>query len=146
MIILIKLFILLSVWSSFFYASGVWLMAATMGRANPLLVFGIPLVFLMFGLGLTYIIYNFQNYIVLYIIFLLILVNVIANVITKKKRQREIDKHNEENRKRWLRKKPAIEKKLKDLEERLKKGDKKVSSVEIRKLKSDLEYINNIKV
>jgi len=39
--------------------------------------------------------------------------------------------------------KPAIEKKLKELEERLKKGDKS-ASIEIRKLKRDLEYINNM--
>lgn len=115
MMILIKLFILLSVWSSFLYASGIWLMSATMGGANSLLVFGIPLAFLMFGLVLTYIIYNFQNYIVLYIIFLLILVSVIANVIIVTKKKRERDKHNKENDKRWLRKikKPTIEKKLK---------------------------------
>ena len=146
MIILIKLFILFFVWSSFYYASVIWLMIAGMGRANPLKMYGIPLAFLMFGLGLTKFIYNYENRIVLYLIFLLLLVSVIVNAIIERKKKREREK-------RWLLRKPTFEKKLKELEERLKKGDKSASlKNEIRALKSALErmseleknYINNL--
>jgi len=84
-----------------FYASFIWVNLASWTTANPLWMYGIPLAFLMFGMGLTNIIYNFENDIVLYIIFLLLLALMIATVITKKKRQREFEK---ENRNRRLRK------------------------------------------